>query len=375
MSNQLHIVCLDAPAPPDYGGAIDMFYKIKALAETGKKIVLHYFDYNSSRNTNGLENFCVEIHAYKRKPLWKTPPLFKPHIVSSRINAKLIARLNKDNDPILLEGLHCGGIIPYVNDQQRIVLRMHNEEAAYYQHLAKTESSPLKQLYFIQESRLLKRQEQMLPKQIKLACLSEADMDVLKTNFGLSNVHFIPCFIPWQTQESKRGKGNFCLYHGNLSVSENEEAAMWLINEVFSQIDIPFSIAGKGISSRLEKTASGHKHIRLIKNPTIDEIDNLIQNAQINVLPSMNHTGVKLKLLNALFNGRFCITNNAGISGSRIQTGLNIAEEKDAWIGMITEIMKHAFTDNHLQERKNLQLLYSNRQNAANLTALWMHCQ
>ncbi|HEX8313555.1 MAG TPA: mannosyltransferase, partial [Flavisolibacter sp.] len=136
MTDHLHIVCLDAPSPPDYGGAIDMYYKIKALAETGRKIILHYFDYNPTRDTKGLETICYAVHAYKRKSFFRSPPLSRPFIVQSRINKDLIKRLNEDDAPILLEGLHCAGLIPHLKHQQRVVLRMHNNEAAYYHHLA-----------------------------------------------------------------------------------------------------------------------------------------------------------------------------------------------------------------------------------------------
>ncbi len=36
--------------------------------------------------------------------------------------------------------------------------------------------------------------------------------------------------------QCKPGKGNYILYHGNLSVSENYNAALWLIENVFSKI-------------------------------------------------------------------------------------------------------------------------------------------
>ncbi|HZI00495.1 MAG TPA: mannosyltransferase, partial [Flavisolibacter sp.] len=69
MSDQLHIVCLDAPAPPDYGGAIDIYYKIKALAGIGKKIILHYFDYKPGRSAGDLDSICVEVNTYSRKSI------------------------------------------------------------------------------------------------------------------------------------------------------------------------------------------------------------------------------------------------------------------------------------------------------------------
>ena len=40
---QLHIVAFDIPYPPNYGGVIDVWYKLKALHAKGIKIILHCF--------------------------------------------------------------------------------------------------------------------------------------------------------------------------------------------------------------------------------------------------------------------------------------------------------------------------------------------
>lgn len=371
MSEKLHIVCLDAPSPPDYGGAIDMYYKIKSLAEIGKKISLHYFNYNPSRDAEGLATDCAEVYTYERKKIYQSLPILQPFIVQSRVNTSLIARLNADEYPILLEGLHCAGLIPFVNRQERIVLRMHNEEVSYYHHLAKSEPGFLKRKYFEQESRLLNRFQQGMRKEVKLACLSETDMDIFRKSYAFQNCHFIPCFIPWQAVSISAGKSDFCLYHGNMSVSENEEAALWLIKNVFSKLDVPFTIAGKGISKRLTSAAAAFHHIKLINQPKIAMINELVKAAHIHVLPSMNRTGVKLKLLNALLNGRFCITNENGVMGSRITTGLHIANDAKDWIDYIKQTMPKAFEQKEMQAREKVLALYNNRENAFRLNALW----
>ena len=371
MSDYLHIVCLDAPSPPDYGGAIDMFYKVKALAQTGRKIILHYFDYHFGRDAKGLEEDCVAIYAYKRKSFWQALPLSHPFIVQSRSNKELIKRLNEDDHPILLEGLHCSGIIPFLKNPQRVVLRMHNDEAAYYRYLAKTEKSFFKRLYFQQESSLLKRYQLHLTKSLKLACLSESDEETLNKAYSFDNVNFVPCFIPWQRIAIKRGQGDYCLYHGNMSVSENEEAALWLTRNVFSKVNVPLIIAGKGISKRLVSEQAQYKNVSFVHNPSISAINELIKDAQINVLPSMNGTGVKLKLLNALLNGRHCITNAAGVKGSRITTSLTVTDDPDAWIQAIKELMKRPFNDDEAVGRKAILNLYNNAANAENLNSLW----
>ncbi len=375
VNDHLHIVCLDAPSPPNYGGAIDMFYKIKALAQTGRKIILHYFDYNPQRGATGLEDDCVAIYKYKRKSFVQALPLSHPFIISSRINIDLINRLNEDDYPIFLEGLHCSGIMPHVNNQSRIVLRMHNDEAAYYHHLAKTENNFLKRLYFGLESRLLKSYQQGLNKDIKFACLSEEDIETFKNVYGFRTASFIPCFIPWQTMAIKEGKGYYSLYHGNMAVSENEDAALWLMQNIFSKTKAPLIIAGKGISKRIEKEAAGCKNVSLVNNPSIPVIDGLIREAQVNVLPSMNSTGIKLKLLNALLNGRHCITNSAGAKGSGINDSVTVCDSVGEWIKAVEMGMQSLFTREQMENRKAILNLYNNRSNAGQLNELWMHYQ
>jgi glycosyltransferase involved in cell wall biosynthesis len=371
MTNRIHIVCLDAPSPPDYGGAIDMYYKVKAIAETGKRIILHYFQYNPVRGAGELGELCEEVHSYSRKGFFSLLNSTLPFIVSSRINKDLINRLNSDNEPILLEGLHTSGIIPFLNDPHRVVLRMHNEEANYYENLYKAEPSFLKRLYFKREAGLIKKYQSKMNSSIRLACLSSTDMKVFASDFGFKDIHFIPCFIPWQEFTAITGRGSFCLYQGNMAISENVKAALWLVENVFSKVNVPFVISGNRIPSLLVEKTKGLNHIRLISDPSIPELEELIQKAHINVLPSMNSTGVKLKLLHALFSGRFCITNLAGSKGSGIDSGIFIAETADEFRSQVIQLMESEFTREHIDERKTILPIYNNRINAEKLNALY----
>ena len=348
-----------------------MHYKIKALAVIGIEIILHYFDYNSSRDATGLKDSCVAIHSYKRKSFFRSLPLFQPHIIQSRINEELIQRLNNDDHPVLLEGLHCAGIIPFLINPGRVVVRMHNEEAAYYHYLSKAETSLLKRNYFIRESNLLKRYQTKMNKAIKLACLSSGDLDMFRSGYHFQDVHFIPCFIPWQKVAIQPGIGAYCLYHGNMAVSENAEAALWLIRNVFKEVKIPLIIAGRAISTTLMNFAEKYPHISFINNPSITEIDELVRNAHINVLPSLNATGVKLKLLNALLNGRFCLTNPNGVMGSGLEKFVTASDSVASWKETIHLLMSKEFTDQLIAERAEVLSVYNNEANAKKLSELW----
>lgn len=369
MNEPVHIVCLDAPSPPDYGGAMDIFHKVIAMATIGRKVILHYFDYNKERNTERLEKSCLEIHAYQRKAFLRSPSTL-PYIVRSRINKELIHRLNQDSFPILLEGIHCSGILPHLNDQRRVVIRMHNEESGYYKNLALSEKNVFKRSYYELESRLLKKYYAKLSKKVRLACLSEADIAILQQQYQFEQLEFIPGFVPWKSIASKEGRGDYVLYHGNMSVSENEAAALWLVENVFQRLDINLIIAGKGISKALEEKTLSLKNISLSSNPTSEEMDDLIKNAHIHVLPSMNTTGVKFKLLHALFEGRFCITNTNGIKGSGIHAGIDLADNPSEYIDLIKKLFAKDFSPEDKKNRQQILSVYNNIANAEKLSAV-----
>lgn len=368
MSEYIHIVSLIAPSPPDFGGAFDLFYKIPALAKAGKRIILHYFDYKEGRGVEGLDQYCAEINRYSRTVFLKSLLTLKPYIVSSRIEAELIHRLNRDEYPVLLEGIHCTGIIPYLN-QRKIVVRVHNDEAQYYHQLYQNESNVLKSFYFLYEATLLKFYQKKLPKEPAFVFVSEQDKESFKEKYRQPNQIFLPCFLPWQTIHSIPGKGNYCLYHGNISVSENLRAALWLASSIFSQIDFPLVIAGKNANDLKDKLP-GNSNVQLVDSPADEALTSLIRNAHINVLPSFNDTGVKLKFLHALFEGRFCITNEAGAKGSGLHSGFHLASNNGSMIQLIKELISEEFTGDNIAERNTLIQLYNNSVNAEKLIEL-----
>ena len=376
MTRHLHIVCLDVPWPADYGGAIDMMNRIMMLKKMGVNIHLHYFSYNERGTPNELNQFCESIHVYERKKGHKGFSVNLPYIVSSRINEELISNLQKDNHPILLEGIHCTGILTRLDlDNRKVVVRMHNEESIYYKELARAESSVLKKLYFLHESRLIKKYCRQLSDKCIYACISGDDISILNKEYNLKNVNFLSAFPAWQTVTGEEGMGNLCLYHGNLSVSENEEAAIWLLQNVFTKIRNPFVIAGKNPSKRLEKLAHLQQHTCLVANPTDSELNDLIRKAHINILPSFNKkaTGIKLKLLHVLFEGRHCIVSEPMIKGTGLEAACHTGTTANAFASIIAQLYHQPFTNEEIVLRKKLLGdTYDNEKNIRQLIGyLW----
>jgi len=353
-----------------------MMNRIRTFKKLDVGIHLHYFSYNDRGTPNELNQFCESIHVYDRKSLQKGFSLTLPYIVSSRINDELISNLNKDLHPVLLEGLHCAGILPFLDlGKRKVVVRMHNDESIYYKELARAATGFLQKIYFRNESRLLKKFTHHLPDECLYACVSEKDIQVLREDHGLTNTAFVPTFPTWQKVCIEEGVGNLCLYHGNLSVPENEEAALWLLCKVFTKIRMPLVIAGKKPTKRLQKVAHLCQHTCLVADPTESEMNDLIRKAHIHVLPCFNKniTGIRLKLLHALFEGRHCVVNEPMVAGTGLEAACHIGANANAFASIITQLYHQPFTEEETNLRRHLLgQTYNNEKNTRRLIQwLW----
>ena len=362
------------PWPADYGGVVDLFYKIKALHALGIKIHLHCYHSPDRKEQTELLKYCESVQYYPRKKNLAGFSFIIPYIVRSRSSINLSQNLQKDNYPILMEGIHCTYLLKKGSlGNRKIFVRLHNVEYKYYHQLAKHESNIIKRMYFMYESFLLKKYERSVVSKATFWPVSTEDTALYKKMFHAKHIDFLPVFLPWNEVKAQKGKGCFCLYHGNLSISENEKAADWLLNNIFNTLEIPFVIAGKNPSLPLQTLAHSHTHTCMAVNPSDAELQDLIQKAQVNILPSFNKTGVKLKLLNALYNGRHCLVNHAGEEGAAVDGLCNIAETESEFKVMIEKLFNQDITEETLQQRqKALQLMYDNEKNARQLIA-WIY--
>lgn len=366
---RLHIIAFDVPYPPDYGGVIDVFYKLKALYAEGIEIYLHCFEYGRGEKAE-LEKYCRKVFYYKRNISKHLLLGSMPYIVTSRSSEELVSNLLKDEGPVLFEGLHC---CFHLSDDRlknrKKIVRTHNIEHSYYSGLALVEKNFFRKKYFESEAKKLKKFESILSYADAIAAISPADAEYLSGKY--KHVSNIMAFHPHDDMEIKNGKGDFALYHGNLAVGENNQAALYLIREVFNDLDTMLVISGNKISAELKQAASNKKNIKLLENPSVAEIHHLIQDAQINVLPTFQSTGIKLKLLSALYIGRHCVVNSPMVANTGLEPLCHIADSANEMKGKILELMLSSF--NLEEKRKRVLILgekFSNEINARKLRNL-----
>ncbi len=370
MSKPVHIICFDIPYPVSHGGFFDLFYKIKYLSEAGVVIYLHCFEYGRERQPE-LNKYCKEVHYYSRKS-WNSFSVQLPFIVASRVNNKLFKRLDENNFPIILEGTHCTYLLnKNLFPHRKILYRLHNIEAIYYRHLYKWETSVLKKAYYLIESVLLKKYEKKaLQKASIVLTVSTNDKEQLVTANSDFNVQYLPLFVPFQSIRAKTGTGNFLLYHGNLAIAENQQTVYWLLKAV-KNCGLKLIIAGRNPPLKLRQTIEAIPACELKINPDDTELEELIEQAHINLIFSFNETGIKLKLIHALFAGRHCIVNEAALSDSTFEKLCHICNTPAELQQKIAALQKISFTETEIELRKQILLPhFNNSANAQKLSAL-----
>ena len=242
------------------------------------------------------------------------------------------------------------------------IYRHSNIEHDYFIGLAMAEKSFLKKMYLIVEAMKLKRFEKQITKASCILSVSENDLAYFKETYPSTLSYYLPSFHQFDTIESKTGKGDYILYHGNLSISENYNAAIWLIDHVFSKTKHIVIIAGLNPSQLLIDKIKKYSHISLKQNCTDAEMTDLISNAHIHCLYTEQGTGLKLKLLNVLFSGRYVLTNTQMLIGTDLQNACKIANSASQFITAIEELFLKSFAQDDIEKRKTIIAKMDNQQ-------------
>ncbi len=367
MSKTLHIVSFDIPYPANYGGVIDVYHKIRCLHNNGVKIILHCFKYGSKNKAKELDIYCDKIYYYERNTSFLNHFSLLPFNVKSRINNELKQNLLLDNYPILFEVLHTCYLLNDKELQNRKLLFRHsNIEHHYFKELAKAEKQFLKKIYLYAEAFKLNHFEKTIKKASCILAVSKNDLIYFKKKYPKTPSVYLPSFHEFDEIKSIKGKGNYILYHGNLSVSENYTAAIWLIKNVFSAINVNVIIAGLNPPQHLINLITKYPHISLQANCSEPQMQKLIANAHIHCLYTQQETGLKLKLLNVLFGGRFVLVNKQLLVGTNLNDACIVCNTANDFIKNINKLIEQDFNEQQLEVRK-LKILEMNNQDKTNL--------
>ncbi|MDL2222467.1 hypothetical protein LJB98_00020 [Bacteroidales bacterium OttesenSCG-928-M11] len=277
--------------------------------------------------------------------------------------------MQKDDYPILFEGLHTTYFINHTSLKNRIKLvRAHNIEHHYYKGLFRNEQSIYRKTYFLIEALKLKRYEHKLIYADTILALSTSEKDYFAKYYGKDKTVYLPLFadLPKQAPTTKEIVPQV-LYHGDLSTPENINAASFLMQNVVPlDQSISWIFAGLNPDPKLIRLASQYSNISLRANLRKDEMDTLIKESAVNILYTKQVSGVKLKLLNALTKGNHCLATKEMTEGSGLsRLCIEISHNPEEIIRTIQSSLIQKISPEEKGSRySTLSAIYDNNKNA-----------
>ena len=235
-------------------------------------------------------------------------------------------------------------------------VRTHNIEHEYFYGLAKSEPHVLKKLFFYSEGWKLKRFEQQLFKVNGIFTISPYEQEHFASIYG-KKCEYIPAFHQTKNITNHTKKGDYILYHGDLRVSDNVKAALFLI-DVYEDTNYQLIIASSSVNKNVIAAISKFStiHFKEIKNQEV--LENLFENAHINTLLTFQKTGIKLKLLNSLYQGKYIIANNKMINDTGLENLCELANTKKEILQKTELLFAKEFLVSEIKKRQEKLLLF-----------------
>ena len=360
----LHIISFDNPYPANYGGVIEVYYKVKALHDLGYDIYLHCFYGDRAVVAPEVKAITKEVYLYPKVRRFSFLFSSIPFSVITRYSKVLEANIKAVNAPILFEGLQTTMLLRRADCTNDKYLRLHNIESNFYGGLYASETNWFKKALFYFEKKKYQQYEQDLKPFKQVFTLSPYEMEIVSNSTAA--VRYVPVFHGNKTVAPLTGKGNYSLYHGDLRLPDNKKVAAFLI-QIFKKLPkhtlVIASSAGKAF---VEKQIKGSANIQFEWIKEDAQLNTLLANAHVNVLWSFQKSGTKLKVINALFKSRFCLINDNMVDDKDLLQLCEIANTETAVIAQIERLFALEYTQYEtraavlqaaMDDHKNAQLM------------------
>jgi glycosyltransferase involved in cell wall biosynthesis len=343
------IVCSDFPYPADHGGRVDTWGRIKVLAELGWKIHLVICGKHipSQEDIKVVYNYVEKVKLCPRRSKMIDLLSGMPMQVQSRKELKHV-NIDEDYDYVLLEGDYVYHILnnPLIK-HNNIILRVHNDEAIYFQALSRSAKKLPHKLYYRMESRRFKQlQQRMLKRVDKYLFISNQEFQKFSSRYPATKSQFLPPPVTKEIFQSNTFQSKNVVFIGSLFMPNNREAIEWYLEHIHPvMLNIPdyqFIIAGNSRKQSL-KWLESYNLNKVVVHDTPKSLEHIYDTGYVFVNPMQNGAGVKLKTIEAIQNGLPVISTSIGAEGTGLRHNEHvlIADNPEQFSAHLQQLLHH----------------------------------
>jgi glycosyltransferase involved in cell wall biosynthesis len=338
------------PYPP-HGGVLQRGYNI--IREIGKDndVYLLAFHHPDTINNNELLEeskeqlleYCSEVHYFKLWPkqsdfhkllafitgfLYPLPFSVLAH-KSKAFKEKIEEIIENNNiDIVHIDTVGLSEYKKYVNDVPCIITH-HNIESSLMARRSKVESNWLARFYVAKQSQKLREYEARESAKYPVnVMMSKTDSDELKEMSPGVVTTIVPNGVDidyFRNQHKKQE--NAIIYTGGMNMFANKDAVMYLLSDIWPMLkskipDIKFYIIGQDPPKELINLSAEDSGIKVLGY--VDDIRPYVAKSAIYVVPLRVGGGTRLKVLDALAQGKAIVSTSIGSEGIDVTDRKNI---------------------------------------------------
>lgn len=347
------------PYPPVFGGAIDVWERIKGLNMLGCTVDLLVTD-KLNPTQQQLEILKQHIrHFFFARRKNRIGQMFGnlPLQLLSRKNLSAV-EINQNYDLVILESEFCWPVtlnksITYKN----IAVRVHNIESHYFKMLGKSSDSLKEKIYYkIEAFKIRKLSALVFSKADRLWFISKDDLDSV-------NLPGKSLFMPYPINETfvkpDFKEGNNVVFMGSLFMQNNLFGLDWYLKNVHPYLikaveNYHFYIIGslKEDNPEIQIKYGQLSHVSLVINTPC--LKSFYNKAKVFINPMLHGSGVKVKSVNALVNGVPLVSTEVGVEGIGLTNDMYFhAESAEAFGQQVLNVLENDETA--LKKTRNAQ--------------------
>jgi glycosyltransferase involved in cell wall biosynthesis len=299
-----------------------------------------------------LGGFCREIHYF---PLWPKLSQFhkltaymaamvypRPFSVLAHKSAAIEERLQKvvalnKPDLIHIDTIALAPLLHICSNTAAVMTHQNIESRLMYRR-ARFERSFLSRWFVTRQARLLAAYEKHQSLKVDLnVMVSTQDARALEEMVPGARTLVVENGVDTQYFRPRPGEeGPAVIYTGGMNMFANRDAVIWFLREIWPLLKkrkpgLRFFAVGQSPSKEIRELAAADDSIEL--PGFVDDIRPWVARAAVYIVPLRVGGGTRLKIVDAMAQGKAIVSTSLGCEGIRVTDGNNIliADEPDAF--------------------------------------------